>query len=235
MALGSKPPPTDVQSVLVRTKRSSAPSPKCISRDLFLVPLWLLYYGTYCSEAGLAYILCHKSRQYHTRHPPSSSPPSPPSRNKREDIFGHQNQDPPRSNSSSQKRTSKHPLPQSSGAEATDRNHLPQVDTLRRSPAYKPGLFLGRQLPLCLSHICGPHLIRLCLFYFCHPAYLLPPTISPSLPISVNRTFIRRGPDTQTGAMRCRRRSGNVVNDEVYVKELTTTLEKIRIASVRAE
>lgn len=35
--------------------------------------------------------------------------------------------------------------------------------------------------------------------------------------------------------MRCRRTTGNVVNDEVYVRELTATLEKIRIAAVRAE
>lgn len=35
--------------------------------------------------------------------------------------------------------------------------------------------------------------------------------------------------------MRCRRRSENVANDEIYVRELTSTLEKIRIAAKRAE
>lgn len=35
--------------------------------------------------------------------------------------------------------------------------------------------------------------------------------------------------------MRCRRQSLNVANDDEYVRGLTTALEKIRIAAVRAE
>lgn len=35
--------------------------------------------------------------------------------------------------------------------------------------------------------------------------------------------------------MRGRRQTGNVYDDEVYVRELTSTLHKIRIAEKRAE